>query len=169
MTLDIDRIRYDGLRRISRHYGVAGDLDDVIFELAERDAHYLKEAADAAAATVTGQTTFHHIPPGAESQTIHECLIVPGAGLSASAADRAEFSVRKRGADGSDLGRLFYTTTHTAHTGDWTAFQKVSIPKEAGTEDSDFVLTAEQSLTFEITKIGLGVVVPISVLKVFYS
>lgn len=169
MTLDLESIRYDGLRRVSRSYGVAGDLDDIIHELAEADAHYLKETADAAAGTVTGQTPFHHIPVGGGSQTLLECFILPGAGLSASAADRAEFSIRKRSTTGADLGRLFYTTTHTAHTGDWSAFVKVAIPKETGTVDSDYILSPGESLTFEIGKIGLGVVVPVSVLKVFYK
>lgn len=166
MTLSaLARDDFDGLGKLSREHGVT-DLQKILAELAWRKASRLKDAADGAAGDATAEIPFHHVTD--YTQKMAEAWYIPAAALTGHDTANATLKVRRRKKDGADGDVLFQVTTTIAN-GNWVAHKPVSIPKLAATLAASFTLADGESLTFEITKAGAGVVVPAGVLVVFFS
>lgn len=164
---NLARDHFDGMAKFSRDQGVGDDLQDVLDELILRRARFGKRQNDAAAATATAESPFHHART--YTQSINSCVFTPSAALTANASNYATLQVRRREADGADGDVLFQLATNVVTTGDWTAFADVDVPKLAATAAASYILGVGESLTFEITKTGTGVVVPRGRLTIFYK
>jgi hypothetical protein len=102
-----------------------------------------------------------------ENVTITDVFVEPAAGLTASDTDFATILVSRRDATGSNEVTVVSATTRTAGsggTGDWDPFGAISLGSLSNTS-----LTEGQKLTIELTKSGLGVVVPVLAVQVEYT
>lgn len=116
---------------------------------------FFKPAADGAASTATAETPFYRAQ---DAETITALQVVPGAALTADAANNATITVRKRLASGADGGVVATLVTDIAG-GSWVQWVAKSLG--AITNGS---LAAGDFLTIAIAKGGTGVVVPISII-----
>lgn len=120
-----------------------------------------KEAADAAAGTVTAEHTFFRAPAAVIIKAIR---YVPDAALTASDTLFATLTVAQRNAAGTSVNASFGTalTKVTAGTGNWTAFVAVPLTL-AGS-----ALAAGDILTIAIAKASTGTIVPAGSLEIDY-
>lgn len=129
-----------------------------------RTAAWVKDAADVLPADAVSERVVLTAP---DALTVTDVFIEPAGALIAGDVDFATITVRRRDADGSNPVVVASATTQTAGsggTGDWTAFGVVSLGPLSNASVSD-----GQKLTVEVTKAGLGVVVPVLTLQVEYT
>ena len=108
-----------------------------------------KAAADGAAGTATAESV---IPRLKRQERIVSIEYVPAAALTANDTNYATITIRKRdGAGGAAVTVASVTTKITGGSGDWTAFQAVSLGTIANAD-----LLVGDLLTIEITKPGTG-------------
>ena len=131
------------------------DLDDA--------ARWQKEAADAAAATLTAEQAVYRNGSGVE-RTISAVRFIPSAALTADNTNYATLTVAKRDAAGGNATTVASVTTEITGSGDWTAFAAVDF----GTIVSA-ALPDGWALTVAIAKAGSGVAVPAGQLEVSFS
>lgn len=158
---------FDGGNKQERDQNRVGapDLYTLLKELAHKQLVMVKDAADGAAGTATAERAFWLAD--VHTKTVSSVKFVPGAALTADNANYATLIVRKRTAAGVDGGIVAQVTTQIAGgSGNWTAHVPVSIPLTTQVASSRFDLLTGESLTFEITKTGIGVVVPVGALVV---
>jgi hypothetical protein len=146
--LDADHL--DGLS--SGDFALAGET---------RSEQWSKEAADTALGTTTAERVVFTAP---EDLTITEILLEPAAALTASDTNYATLTVSRRDAGGGNRVTIDSATTQTTGTGSWTAFS--TIPLDGVSNAS---VAAGQKVTIEISKTGLGVVVPVMVVQIEYT
>lgn len=113
---------------------------------------YKKDAADGAAATATAETS---IGVTDRARILTAAYINPDAALTADVANNATINVYK--GDASTL--VASITTSPAGSGSWVAFTPIPLDLQS---EAIRTLAAGESLSFEITKGGTGVVVPAS-------
>ena len=131
----------------------------------ENDLEYVKLANDGAAATATAEFVLGTIQRRAQLVSIS---FVPNdaTGLVASDANYASLIVQSRDGIGGAAKVLATATTKTAAsggTGNWAQWNNVAVPAAAVQpfDATNFVIPAGGLLTFQITKTGSGVVVPV--------
>jgi hypothetical protein len=112
----------------------------------------LHKLADAAAATATAETTFYRAP---SARTIIAAYFVPDAAVTASDADYATATIKRRDGAGGAAATVCSAATTTTGTGNCTAF----VPKSLGTI-TNAALAAGNVLTLTIAKTGNGVQLP---------
>jgi hypothetical protein len=122
---------------------------------------WFKETADGIG---TAPTTERVVFTAPADLTITEVLIEPAATLTANATNHATIIVSRRDADGSDRTTIDSVTTQPAGTGNWTAFGTISL---GGVTTAS--VSAGQKVSIEITKSGVGVVVPVMAIQVEYT
>jgi hypothetical protein len=157
---------FDGAAKITGEQGVKPNLYEMAKELGWRSAKAEKEAADGAAGTATAERPFHRADT--YDQRIKSIRYLPAAALTADNTNYATLRVRKRTSTGGDGGIIASVTTQATGSGNWTAFKPVTVTLD-DTPDSNLDLKAGESLTFEITKTGTGVIVPAGTLQVQYE
>lgn len=122
-------------------------------------AVWQKAAADGAANTATAESL---IPRHPRQERITAIEYVPAAALTADDTDYVTITVRKRdGAGGAAVTVATMTSKITGGSGNWSAFQAVSLGTIANPD-----LLVGDLLTIEITKAGAGKAVPIGFLRV---
>lgn len=141
------------------------DLYKLILELSNQLITADKEAPDGAAATATAERPVWLL--GNFTKSILGVFFVPAAALVADPANNATLIIQARNADGTLDSVVAQMTTSAAPTGtgSWTAFKPVPIALNNGTTvispgNAFLDIFAGQSLTWQITKGGTGVVVP---------
>lgn len=118
---------------------------------------------DGAATDATSERPFLSLPAICN---IAAAYFIPRAALTASDADYATLILRKRDSNGGGSTTIASQTTRiTGGSGNWTAFDAVSLGAITGGSD----VPLDYILSFEITKTGSGVVVPPGMLIVQYS
>jgi hypothetical protein len=126
--------------------------------------HWFKESADTLPISATSERVVFVAP---ENVTITGVTIEPAATLTASDTNYATITASRRDAAGANRVTVASRTTQTAGsggTGSWTLFGTVSL----GTLSNTSIAEGEK-LTIEITKTGLGVVVPVMMLQIEYT
>jgi hypothetical protein len=123
---------------------------------------HLKTAADGAASTATSE-----VPVGMarRSSRVLAAYFVPAASLTADNTNNATIIVSKRAAGGGSKTTVASATTAITGTGNFTAW----VPVPLTVVSADATVTALSQLSFEITKGGTGVVVPIGKLVVYLT
>jgi hypothetical protein len=125
---------------------------------------WFKESADTLPILATAERVVFVAP---ENVTIAGVTIEPAATLAASDTNHATITVSRRDAAGANGVTVASATTQTAGsggTGSWTVFGTVSLGTLSNTS-----LAEGEKLTIEITKTGLGVVVPVMMLQIEYT
>jgi hypothetical protein len=128
------------------------------------EVQWFKEAADSLAATATTERVAFTAP---ENITITDVFVEPAVALTASDTAYATIVVSRRDATGGGKVTVASRATQTSGsggTGNWTAFSTVSLGSLSNT-----TLTEGQKLTIEVTKTGLGVVLPILIVQIEYT
>ena len=128
------------------------------------EVQWFKESADTLPTTTTPERVVFTAP---ENVTITDVFAEPAAGLTASDTNYATILISRRGATGSNEVTVASATTRTAGsggTGTWNAFETVSLASLSNTS-----LTEGQKLTIELTKTGLGVVLPVMAVQIEYT
>lgn len=139
-----------------------------IIKLAARDFdgvlafEHLKTAADGSASTTTSE-----VPLGmARRQSkVLAAYFIPASTLTADDTNYATLTISKRAAGGGSKTTVASASTTTTGTGNFVAW--VPVPLTVVTADA--TVTALSQLSFEISKPGTGVVVPIGKLVVYVS
>lgn len=158
---------FDGAAAIDGSSGKSPTLYDVIKELGNAVGEkYSKLAADGAAGTATAESPFTRAVT--YDRRVKSIVYAPGAALTANNANYATLRVRKRTAAGADGGIIASLTTQITGTGDWVAFVVKALTLDTSL-DSNLDLLAGELLTFEITKTGTGVVVPLGMLQAVFE
>lgn len=124
-------------------------------------AKYPKTVADAAAADETDETPFHVNDTGV-TRAVTAVNFQPGAALTADNSDFGTLSVYRRDADGTNQTLVAEISTEITGSGNWTAF--VAVPLTLSVTLANTLLAPGQQLTFEITKDGNGVTIPVGAL-----
>jgi hypothetical protein len=123
---------------------------------------WYKEVADAVGSTATSERVIFTAPEGV---TITDVFVEPTAALTASDTAYATIVVARRDATGGGKVTVASRTTQaTGGTGNWTAFSIVSLGALSNTS-----LEEGQKLTIEVTKTGLGVVLPVLTVQIEYT
>ena len=141
-------------------------LHSTAFQLAS-SAHavqWFKDTADSLGATATSEQVVFTAPADI---TITDVFVEPAAALTASDTNYATITVARRDATGGNKVTVASRSTQTSAsggTGDWTAFGTVSLGSLSNT-----ALTDGKKLTIEVTKTGLGVVLPILAVQIEYT
>lgn len=124
---------------------------------------YVKDNTDTNAVDATAETPIFKFNQAA---VITELSYTPRGALFASDTIYATIIISKRDADGSNKTTIASLTTRTSGSGgsgDWTAFAEVPFTISSGS------LSANQHVTFEITKTGGGRAIPAGVLGITYT
>ena len=119
---------------------------------------FIKDTADAAAGDATAEIPVFQPP---DAVTITGAFYLPAAALTSNDTNYATLIVYKRGIDGSAPISIASQTTKTTGSGNWVAFDGVSLGTLSNTG-----VSAGQIVTFEITKASSGVVVPRGILQI---
>ncbi len=125
---------------------------------------WFKESADGVGSTATSERVVFTAP---ENITITDVFIEPATALTASDTNFATITISRRDATGGNRVTVASKTTQTAGaggTGSWALFSTVPLGTPSNTAVSE-----NSKLTIEITKTGLGVVLPVLVLQVEYT
>lgn len=125
---------------------------------------HLKTAADGSASTATSEVP---IGMARRASKVLAAYFVPASTLTADDTNYATLTVSKRAAGGGSkatVATASTTTTGTGGTGNFVAWVPVPL-----TVQTDNAVTALSQLSFEISKPGTGVVVPIGKLVVYVS
>jgi hypothetical protein len=141
------QIDSDGVYVLVMPPGAAAGLGQLEVETVE-----LHKLADAAAATATAETAFYRAP---SARTIVGVYFVADAAVTASDADYATATVKRRDGAGGAAATVASIATTTAGSGNITAF----VPKSLGTI-TNAALAAGNVLTLTIAKTGNGVQLP---------
>lgn len=123
---------------------------------------HLKTAADGAGSTATSE-----VPLGMArraSKTL-AAYFIPASTLTADDTNYATLTISKRAAGGGSKTTVASISTTTSGSGNFVAWVPVPLTVVA----ADASVTALSQLSFEITKTGTGVVVPIGKLVVYLS
>lgn len=163
----LQRDDLDGQGKFARDHG-AIDMQGLLKESNWRNATWEKDAADAAAATVTAERCFYR--SDTYERRLQAVRFIPNAALTADAANYATLRVRKRLATGADGGIVAEETTQLVGgggSGNWVAHVPVSLQFQG--LDSLRDLKAGEMLTIEVLKAGTGVVVPAGLLDVVFE
>jgi hypothetical protein len=141
-------------------------MDASAFEVAglTNEVQWFKEAADTLGVTATTERVVFTAP---EDLTITGVFVEPAATLTASDTNYATFVIARRDAAGGNKVAVAWKSTRSVGsdgTGNWSAFGTVSLGSLSNTS-----LTAGQKLTVEITKTGIGVPVPVSIVQIEYT
>lgn len=162
MTIEtLPRRHFDGFAKLARDTGVSPDFQEIVVELSQKFAKYQKIGSPA-----VSETVFHRCDE--RTQKIEECFFITGDNVTAHDVNYAILTVRKRNVDGTDAGTIFYAETTTSGTGNWVANTAVPIPELSGALSGSYKLAKGESLSFETTIAGTGVVVPAGILMAFY-
>lgn len=139
--------------RIASHLGTNLAAKQEVAKQRTRQYVFFKTAADGAAATATAETAvnWQRLQAAGRVSTIH---IQPTAALTGDPTNNATITVSKRDAAGANKATLGTITT----TASWVAGTSVPLTLTAANLD----VVEGGSVTFEISKGGTGVVVPIS-------
>lgn len=144
--------------------GQPGALD-VAQSMLENDLEYVKIANDGAAATATAEFVMGTVARRAQLVSV---AFVPNdaTGLTASDTNYASLIVQSRdglGGAAKVLATVKTQTSPTGGTGNWTQWNSIAVPAAAVQpfDPTNFVIPAGGLLTFQITKTGTGVVVPV--------
>jgi hypothetical protein len=122
---------------------------------------WFKETADGIG---TAPTTERVVFTAPADLTITEVLIEPAAALTANDTNHATIRVSRRDAGGGNRTTIDSITTQTTGTGNWTAFDTISLGGVTAPS-----ISAGQKITIEITKAGVGVIVPVMAIQVEYT
>jgi hypothetical protein len=128
------------------------------------EVQWFKDSADTLPTTTTSERVVITAP---ENVTITDVFVEPASSLTASDTNFATILLSRRDATGSNEVTVVSATTRTAGsggTGTWNAFETVSLGALSNTS-----LAEGQKLTIELTKTGLGVVVPVLAVQVEYT
>ena len=129
-----------------------------------QEVQWFKEAADSLATTATTERVVFTAP---ENITITDVSVEPAVALTASDTAYATIVVSRRDATGGGKVTVASRATQTSGsggTGNWTAFSTVSLGSLSNTS-----VTEGQKLTIEVTKTGLGVVLPVLIVQIEYT
>lgn len=123
---------------------------------------HLKTAADGAASTTTSE-----VPLGMarRASKVIAAYFIPASTLTADDTNYATLTISKRAAGGGSKTTVASASTTTTGTGNFVAWVPVPLTVVA----ADASVTALSQLSFEISKPGTGVVVPIGKLVVYLS
>lgn len=123
---------------------------------------HLKTAADGSASTATSE-----VPLGMarRASKVVAAYYIPASTLTADDTNHATLTISKRAADGGSKTTVASVSTTTTGSGNFVAWVPVPLTVVA----ADASVTALSQLSFEITKPGSGVVVPIGKLVVYLS
>ena len=124
---------------------------------------HLKTAADGSASTATSE-----VPLGMarRASKVVAAYFIPASTLTADDSNYATLTISKRAAGGGSKTTVAsVSTTITGGSGNFVAWVPVPLTVVA----ADASVTALSQLSFEITKPGTGVVVPIGKLVVYLS
>ncbi len=119
---------------------------------------------DAAANTATAETVIPRAAGGLHG-VVTSVTFTPNASLTADDTDYATITVKKRdGSGGAAVTVATITTKITGGSGDWTAFEPMSITLTATA--ADLLLLETDVLTLTVAKAASGVTIPASELRV---
>jgi len=123
---------------------------------------HLKTAADGAASTATSE-----VPVGMarRASKVLAAYFIPASTLTADDTNYATLTISKRAAGGGSKTTVASVSTTTTGSGNFVAWVPVPLTAVA----AEVTVTALSQLSFEITKAGTGVVVPIGKLVVYLS
>lgn len=123
---------------------------------------HIKTAADGSASTATSE-----VPLGMarRASKVVAAYYIPASTLTADDTNYATLTISKRAAGGGSKTTVASVSTTTTGSGDFVAWVPVPLTVVA----ADASVTALSQLSFEISKPGTGVVVPIGKLVVYLS
>ena len=137
----------------------AADVANAMFET---EVSFYKAADDGAAATNTAETVLQWVPRRAQ---LVSAVYTPATatGLTAVAANYASIQFQSRngaGANALSLGTTNTTPTANGGTGTWAGQWQSQALTCTAFDPTNTVIPANGMLTFQILKVGAGVVVP---------
>lgn len=123
---------------------------------------HLKTAADGSASTATSEVP---IGMARRASKVIAAYFIPASTLTADDTNYATLTISKRAAGGGSKTTVASVSTTTTGSGNFVAWVPVPLTVVA----ADASVTALSQLSFEISKPGTGVVVPIGKLVVYLS
>lgn len=126
-----------------------------------RFSHHVKEADDSAAGDATAEIPVFQAQ---DAVTITGAFYLPASTLTANDTDYATLLCYRRDSSGGSQATIASVATTTGGSGNWTAFDGVSL----GTLSNTAIASGEM-VTFEITKAASGVVVPRGSFQIEYT
>lgn len=127
-----------------------------------------KVAADAMAADVTAELFAWQVPAHcADGIEIVQAVVLPSAACTGHADNHATILLDKNDGAGGARTNFASISTDTDAEGSWVAFDSKDFTLSATVANRQLV--AGGGITFEITKAGDGVVVPISGFEIVYD
>ncbi len=118
--------------------------------------------------SVAGDTLSEHIVLQAQDAlTVTKIFFLPDAALIANDIDYARITVYRRDSSGGTQSTVATVTTTTGDSGNWVAFDAVDFGAIAMPPQDK--VAAGEVLTWEITKVASGVIVPSGTLQIEYT
>jgi hypothetical protein len=163
-TMVMKHLTTDDTDAVTQTISWQKDADDVVGE--QRTISYALDADEAAGLTGANALTEVDIGTLQLAGTVKAVKFTPSAALTAHDTNYATLIVARYDASGGSKTTVATITTETGGSGDWTAFDAMPITLAGGAAST---LTADFSLSFEITKAAGGVAIPSGTLTVEYD